>query len=45
MVTEEGGSEVLDGVDFGGVHDGLIIWGGHSQVEGCDDTVTYVIFS
>ena len=21
-----GGSEVLDGVDFGGVHDGLIVW-------------------
>ena len=26
MVTEEGGSEVLDGVDFSGVRDGLIVW-------------------
>ena len=45
MVTEEGGSEVLDGVDFSGVHDGLIVWGGHSQVEGGDDAVTHMIFS
>lgn len=36
---------MLDGVDFGGVHDGLIVWRCHSQVEGGDDTVSYVVFA
>ena len=33
IVAQEGGAEVLDGVDGGGVHDRLAVGGGHAQVE------------
>ena len=33
IVAQEGGAEMLDGVDGGGVHDRLAIGGGHAQVE------------
>ena len=36
---------MLDGVDLSGIHNRLIVWRCHTQVEGCDDAVTYVILA
>lgn len=39
MVAKEGGAQVLDGVDLGGVHDRLAVGGRHADVEGGDNRV------
>lgn len=43
MIAQEGGSQMLDGMHFGSVHDRLLIGAGHAQVEGGDDLTAHSI--
>ena len=45
MIPEKRGSEMLDGMDLGGVHHRFIIGTCHADVKRCDDRVVYCVLS
>ena len=45
MITQEGRTQMLDGVNFCGIHHRLLVGTGHAQIEGGDDFCTDVVFT
>ncbi len=45
MVAQEGGPQMLDGMDFRCVHDRLKVWAGHTDIKGGDDRVPGLILA
>ena len=45
MIAQEGGSQMLDGVHFSGIHNWFFVRAGHSQIESGNDLCAYVIFT
>ena len=45
MIAKESSSEMLDRVEFSGIHDRFLIWGSHAKIKRCDRICTDVILA
>ena len=45
MIAKESSTEMLDRVEFSGIHDRLLIWGSHAKIKRCDRICTDVVLA
>ena len=45
VVAKEGSTEMLDGMNFSGVHYRFLVWGSHAKIKGSDRFSTNMVFA
>ena len=45
MIAKESSTEMLDRVEFSGIHDRLLIWRSHAKIKRCDRICTDVVLA